>query len=629
MAFNGDNMTPLGGNSRAGVAPMGWGYQSSVDSLATVQATGYFDSFNKLLLAGQFIYTSLTDGKGILTISSVDKFLKQVTLDPKVFTPSFGAPANVQPVRFSSDFPTPVAGVITLDENVSYNLFDTINLAGDRLVIPSGSRNRITTTFQGVNNLLYSGGDTLISGDNAVGVVVTQAAIVYIGTGPGEFLNVDGGAFKSAAFLSLFRIFIGNFVFAGTIKNFRLAILETVEFSSTGTLVMENNRQFALNGIIFSGTNPASTASLLIVGGEDVLGQIVNGSWQVGAGKSALFIDPDIGENSRISITQIEVEKESGGFFFQPGLTGDIIDIFNNTNSDTVLSITDNSPNGILVKIEAPHNLEVFQEIELFVDDVSYNIVLSDIISIPNLDEFVLDLPFTGDAVGIYISRSIDMQTMVPHGFIDGQTLLIEESIHYNGGAKIYNAFGTNFNINRIFVAAIPSQSVAVYNTGSLTGSDPRITVSNVQDEKDSNSIFNFGVSENPPLTAISNGVYSDINFTGANPITTATERFTLINPNNGEFRYDGTVDLSIMVSVNIGIVKQTAGSELYNFILAVNDTPAEIEMVPGVISATNSILSTSFSGALVLEPGDTIKPQVKGVGTTTSITVENFSYTG
>lgn len=93
MAFKDNNATPIGGNARAGEnlqgknAPMGWAYLSETDSLDDVETVGYFDTFTPHLVAGQFIYVSLSDGKFIVTIKTVDKFLKQVTLDELVFEP--------------------------------------------------------------------------------------------------------------------------------------------------------------------------------------------------------------------------------------------------------------------------------------------------------------------------------------------------------------------------------------------------------------------------------------------------------------------------------------------------------------------------------------------------------------
>jgi len=94
MAFNGDNMTPLGGNSRAGEnlqgknAPMAWAYLSSTDTITDILGTGYFDTFNKFLVAGQVIYAFLPDGKFFVTVNMVNRSLSQVIMDPDFFTPT-------------------------------------------------------------------------------------------------------------------------------------------------------------------------------------------------------------------------------------------------------------------------------------------------------------------------------------------------------------------------------------------------------------------------------------------------------------------------------------------------------------------------------------------------------------
>jgi len=110
MAFNGDNMTSVGGNSRAGEntnnnAPMSWSYQSTVDDLATVLSTGYFDTFNKLLVAGHNIYVNLPNTKGFLTVQSVDRVLRQVVIDPGVIlAPSGGSIALARTEINDSDY---------------------------------------------------------------------------------------------------------------------------------------------------------------------------------------------------------------------------------------------------------------------------------------------------------------------------------------------------------------------------------------------------------------------------------------------------------------------------------------------------------------------------------------------
>ncbi len=134
MAFNGNNMTPIGGNARAGDnaldrnAPMGWGYQSKTDDLAAVLVTGYFDTFHLFLVAGQFIYVSLQDKKEIITVQSVDRVLKQVVIDPLPLGGGDNAhiPNAVVEVFTEADFGTAVGDVIALTPGVTYELMNNI-----------------------------------------------------------------------------------------------------------------------------------------------------------------------------------------------------------------------------------------------------------------------------------------------------------------------------------------------------------------------------------------------------------------------------------------------------------------------------------------------------------------------
>lgn len=87
MSFNGNNFNSIGGNSRSGVAPLHWSYQTSADTLAQVAAAGYFNAINKWVLADDMIYVVASDGKALFTILSVNKALRVVVLDALSFIP--------------------------------------------------------------------------------------------------------------------------------------------------------------------------------------------------------------------------------------------------------------------------------------------------------------------------------------------------------------------------------------------------------------------------------------------------------------------------------------------------------------------------------------------------------------
>lgn len=60
MAFDKDGLVPIGGQSKAGMAPQRWGYKST-DSLATISAASYFDAYASLFHAGDTIDVVVVD----------------------------------------------------------------------------------------------------------------------------------------------------------------------------------------------------------------------------------------------------------------------------------------------------------------------------------------------------------------------------------------------------------------------------------------------------------------------------------------------------------------------------------------------------------------------------------------
>jgi len=428
MSFDGAHMTPIGGNSRAGVAPMGWGYESAVDTLTVVQGTGYFDSFSQQLLAGQYIYAFLTDGKVFLTVSTVDKVLKQVTLDNEVLSP-FLSPENVQPVKFKDDFPAPDAGVITLGPTTQYELYDSVIIGTDRLVLPFDSVIRIISTFPGGNNLLYSGDAPMISSDDFFIFAAEFGVYIYTGGGTGSVFDVDAGALTGVARFFAFRqVFLG-FDSMGTIKNCQLVSLNTLRITNSKSFILENNNQVIIETIVFESLSPDPLTTLEITGEKDMSVRITNAIWQVGTNQAAIFINPNIGVNSRVSLLQIDVAKTGNGEFFQTGVIGNIINLIDRTLAGTIIAISDNSPDGILVRTAGIHALLVFQEVIQSTSTPNYDVPAT-ITAVPSLDEYVLAIAFEGNDTGTYLANSVRL-TVNSHGLANGKGLLVKGTMGY------------------------------------------------------------------------------------------------------------------------------------------------------------------------------------------------------
>lgn len=72
MAFLKANLAPIGGQSSRGKAPQVWSYQSAVDNLAAVKASGYFDEVNGLLEAGDIIlFVDVGGAADVITLAAI------------------------------------------------------------------------------------------------------------------------------------------------------------------------------------------------------------------------------------------------------------------------------------------------------------------------------------------------------------------------------------------------------------------------------------------------------------------------------------------------------------------------------------------------------------------------------
>lgn len=61
MAYNKDNLQPIGGQSKAGNAPQMWSYKTA-DAKTVVDGEGYFNDASSLLKVGDLIYVHASSG---------------------------------------------------------------------------------------------------------------------------------------------------------------------------------------------------------------------------------------------------------------------------------------------------------------------------------------------------------------------------------------------------------------------------------------------------------------------------------------------------------------------------------------------------------------------------------------
>lgn len=151
MAFDQSNFAPVGANSTD--TPKIFSYKTS-DSLATVLTSGYFDAKRFQFDAGDII---LADISGIFNIIQV------MTATPTVVTTNqaFPIPSNQKTINALSDFPAPVGGVITTDDDTFYLVGTKLPDTSDRFVL--GKDTVIAGLDSSASSISYSGTGTMFT----------------------------------------------------------------------------------------------------------------------------------------------------------------------------------------------------------------------------------------------------------------------------------------------------------------------------------------------------------------------------------------------------------------------------------------------------------------------------------
>ena len=694
MAFNGLNLTPIGGNSRSGIeternAPMGWAYSSETDSVSDVLTAGYFDSINKIVAADQFIYSSLTDNNVIFTIQSVDRILQQVVLSNSYMQPvpdgivtanpqdgvednlpsfsgdsalvikdsGFSAndlqvpPDNVIPVYTEVDYGTSVSGLITLGNQKNYSLYKAIVLVSrlqtDSLLAEAS--NEFESTYDGANALLYRGApfpspvaSTLLTSTNNFQTNFTSLTIFDVSNdfppttdtkGIHTFADVDGTDVENSS-IYIEKLILRNFASGGVFSNHDNLVIRTFGVVNSGGITFENVRSATLNAGNFINEAPGVAGDVLlsVTGREDGFHTYSDIVFRALDGEACVFIDPDIGADYEVIIKDAQARLSGTAEFFKSGDTGTITLFGDNTSTGSVTVVVDNGDGTVTVTTNAAHGLVVLQDVTLSAMSVaSYDGTISEVLSTPTTTTYTAKQTFFGTATGTWTANSVTV-TSATHGLSDGQSLLIEDTLAYNGGDTIYNTTVNTFDINRVFATA---ETSGQWNTGSLTQRDRRVTTRNVEGIPDSQSIASFTIdavaSSFTTVITLAN-TYQDMNFTGQTALLDGTELFTLIDTDNGTFRYDGLSAQTFNISGFITAEK--IGATVVNYLFAPfisTDGGAtfarETDVGQSLASMTNQPLSVPFAGAIVLVPGEQFKYQVECVDNTNSIVTSTFNF--
>ncbi len=654
MAFNGNNMTPIGGNARAGDnaldrnAPMGWAYQSKTDNLEAVQSTGYFDTFHQFLVAGQFIYVSLTDQKAFVTVQSVDNVLKQVVIDPVTAGGASGGSLTFS-ILEKRHFPNfTESGITPLPDSVNILKGDINLAASERFINQSpGDVIQFNSEFKRKYRLIYPGIDTLFTfleqggfdvrstnfemdGANSIFMSMLNSGSLRFDDSVIDFNNTGGtiGVFKgSGSFQHLFCSFTD--FFTGT--------------SVDQGLLLENISDLQIIGNRYKSDALGSGVLIRILGMNGRAGRMISNLFEEGVGEATLYISPLMDGALLIS----ENTFNGLGNFFQKGLTGIItntidqsfaafpIDSVSDNSGRAVFNFNPTTPphanNGMRATLSgftggnAVYNDTGIVQNAIF--DTSFEVISE------TTGDFI---PFVADeSSGVVTANVVGIISSVDHGLSDLDVLIIRNTINYNGGYSIFDIGPANVFYINVSTPGLPEEMDGDWDSGSLDERDPRITCkqnnSTGQDgnfQKDSMTAGGWSVSGNVTETSIVDGMYGDVDFTGLTRLS-YNERITVTNSVNGEIRYEGLNPKVVSIPLAFKLAPVGASGRTYQMKGVIDRGGGYVDLPDDLITdidaqGVGNDQNIRIDRTVLMEQGDRFKWQAQGVGTTSSFIAVN-----
>lgn len=472
---------------------------------------------------------------------------------------------NTVHVKAMSDFPAAVGGIITLETDVRY-VIDAALSTSDRFFISSGSSNQITSSW-GIQPITYTGTGAFFSGDSITNLSLENMTLTSTST-LASFVDFANGA---AGVYEFNRVNLVNWEKLGT-------------FESTGTVLLNSTLHY----------NCAQGYNFLNVDTADF--------------NNVLFNDLDSGlifENGRvISLTSIAFKNTSDN-----GAT--FLTIEDGSNVEYVI-VTDSS--FTTLSNEAAFDIDPNISSEANVS-LRGNFLLG-------TGEF-FKTGTTGAISAFYDAGGgkVTVECSAPHGLSNGQTLLIDETINYDGGYAISNASGLSFEITATFVTT----EAGVFDTGSLTGSNIRMSVKGNSGVQDSKITGSFNINNNAAETAIGIATtWYNFNLNDSAVESSNNERWRLTDATSGEIEYRGKEDFSgnliAVISCN-----SAASTQNFQFRAVKNGLP----LTDGILaerSIAAAVGSITLQVPITVTTGDKIRLQTQNLDGVSNLIVKHLS---
>lgn len=550
-----------------------------------------------------------------------DESIHSETFDGNAWRKLSKVSTNTKEIFQESDWPNaPVSGVITIDSG-RYTIRGGY-ITPNRFEFATGAIVVLDWQTNVTDQIIYVGTGILFSGSPQFLIMFT--ALATLAAPSGTLFDITANpqiAAPSTAIFSLnncnFSSIAGNTI--GTVTNVRIISIsdnifngfqEGVSFINAQPGIL--NTTFIMNGF---GTAPIISANGFA---NDSLFDGVG--FNTSQSQSLFNIDPDVAGFPDAGIIINNTRNTTSSPFYETGITGTFTAVTNAVVSAIAITSVTDSVGLARFNFTVGPTLFVGQEVTIsgFVTNTAYNGTF--FITIVGTGFFIAEfIAFGSDETGSFLSNIVTI-TSTGHGFSAGQTMLITDTVNYDGGAHIFNVNVNDFQINRTFVDDVSGE----FDTGSLTEVDPRMIARNNSKRPDS-IVIAFGfVNAQTESTLITNGAYGGIRVIGFadNGIT---QRLTLSIPDFGVYRYDGLESLSGSITANLSATK-IGSTQNYRFTVSINGAvPVFATTVFAPMEVKTTKVQITLTLPIQLEPSDSLQIMVAGDGTADPITITDL----
>ena len=532
----------------------------------------------------------------------------------------FGTPNNVVYFTDASDLPAPVGGVITLEINTVYVMYNddpTTSqkpiLFADRIQVPDTGGCRITGIGLATALLIYTGTGTFITtSSNFTGFLHIDE--LFISCPNGTLFNIDGVLPVGSEFFP--RIFLSNMgVFntdtLGTIKTISVNFNVGAFFSCKQGLVLDGIDEALIGDWRFANWQNDVGSIMLTAKNQLRFPKIQNCTFETTTNETAFDISPSIGDEPFIMSGN---SYRGNGTLYAVGTSGTITSVINVAHSGSVTAVQ-GTPFGEVIMTDVAHALKPGQFITTSgFADPNYNGTF-EVLEVIDADNFRIHTLFTATGTGTWDSNKI--QFFAANTLLGGDGVTVTGTANYDAGYRVLGVSPSAFFVNGTFVAT----DTGSFNTDGLTEADPRMRVVANAGMPGSRALGVFSFNDNVDETTIIQDTYVEIDITnliaGSN-----IERFSVADVLTGKLQYDGLEPFEGTLTATFHSNTLPAQAE-YRFAVSINDA------VPIFASATYMPLSLKAVGDSVnlvlpvsMVTGDTVKIMIAGDGSSVNVTI-------